>query len=485
MTEPNASPTGTNGASTLHDLFALTDEQILEIEPEAEVASGEWRVASQNLPATSTSGSQRTAERVIPSEPAAGESGDRGNVVATAENGTLVTNHQSPGTDSPPQWLADRMADPQLGAEARELWNAAQLARQGEQSRQEASAFREVFAKPEDARTAAQRARLLDDIDRVYFAGDATQRAELAASMLREDPAAFREMVFVGLRALEQSGQGTATPVNSDTVGARHAVPAHARDGSVISSEAPDPVISRSAATRNPSSSDTAEAPQSKRDSSAPTISNASSMTESSHQSPITSPQFAAYAAFERSANADLERTVGAAIDRTLDQALPNANRADAGEMKSRLAAAIRQDIERALQGDRQLGEQVAQILAPRRLNDEARAQVVRLIGDRAHQLVPTAAKRVLSTWTETTLAAHHARSSRTEAAAARREVAPAHPSGEPTNADSRTAAAATPRHAAHNRLDAGRSAAVSRSATSGSRRLDYRRLSDEQILDL
>ncbi len=95
------------------------------------------------------------------------------------------------------------MSDPQAGAEARALWDSVQ------QSRTEAAGFREIFAKPEEARAAAQRARLLDDIDHAYFAGDATLRASLAASMLREDPAAFREMVFAGLRALEEGAQAS------------------------------------------------------------------------------------------------------------------------------------------------------------------------------------------------------------------------------------------------------------------------------------
>ena len=54
-----------NGHTALHDLFALTDEQILEIEPEAQgtVASGESRVASQQAP-RSTSQPGATGEEL-------------------------------------------------------------------------------------------------------------------------------------------------------------------------------------------------------------------------------------------------------------------------------------------------------------------------------------------------------------------------------------------------------------------------------------
>ncbi len=343
-----------------------------------------------------------------------------------------VSSHQA---IDPPQWLAERMADPQAGAEARELWDGVQ------QSRQEAAAFREVFAKPEDARAAAQRFRLLDDIDRAYFTGDSSERAQLAASMLREDPAAFREMVFAGLRALEEAGKPGATsefaqrPPN--TVGAGLAPPADAR-----AADRPGEA--------NP----------------APTSTDGDVMAH--------------YATFERAANEELERTVGGAIERTLDHALPHGNRAENAAMRSRLAATVRQDIEKALQGDRQLGEQVAQVLSARRLDSNARAQVVRLIGDRAQQLVPGTAKRVLGEWTQTTLDSHRGRTNRIQTAAARRDVATA--SSESRAASSAANSARPTQTQNQNRQRDTRSSA--QAGTSHGRKVDYRRISDEQILD-
>jgi len=133
------------------------------------------------------------------------------------------------------------------------------------------------------------------------------------------------------------------------------------------------------------------------------------------------------------------------------------------------LNGAIRQDVEAALKGDRQLSEQVAQILSGRRLDNETRAQVVRLIGERAQQLVPVAAKRVLSDWTQTTLAAHRGNAARGDAASTRREVAPASLPAGPTAGPNR----------AHTK-EPNRSA-----SRSDSRRVDYGKLSDDQILDL
>jgi hypothetical protein len=335
------------------------------------------------------------------------------------------------------------MADPQSGAEARELWNGVQ------QSRQEAAAFREVFAKPKDARVAAERSRLLDDIDRAYFAGDASQRAQFAASMLREDPAAFREMVFAGLRALEETGKSSLT--NGVTGNSTNGVAGNSAR-SVGAGLAP-PADARATGDRSGGASPT----------------------------PTIDPSVAAnYAAFERAANEDLERSVGGSIDRTLDQALPHGNRAENAAMRGRLAATIRQDVEKALQGDRQLGEQVSQVLASRRLDNESRSQIVRLIGERAQQLVPGAAKRVLSEWTQTTLDSHRGRTSRIDNAAARRDVATANP--EPRTATSAPSSASSTQNQNRQR-DALRNSGQA-GTSSAARKVDYRRVSDEQILN-
>jgi hypothetical protein len=192
----------------------------------------------------------------------------------------------------------------------------------------------------------------------------------------------------------------------------------------------------------------------------------------------------AAYAAFERAANEDLERSVGSAIERTLTQALPVAQpflavRPGADEqgrvpaLRERLSASVRAEVEKALQGDRQLGEQVAQIVASRRFDHEARAQVVRLIGERAQQLVPGAAKRVLNEWTQTTLAALRGRTQRADALPASEHLAPAHAAARPVSSEQRPT----------RRQDAPRSSG--QAGATKSQPINYRKLSDEQILDL
>src|SRR3981189_1972623 len=213
-----------NGESSLHDFFALSDEQILAIEPEKEVARSDSRATSEQAPAN-------RSEIAVPT--------------TTAPSST----HREPRVTSqnaaePPAWLAAQMRDAWGGEEAREFWDGVQ------QARSEAAAYRAAIASPEDARAlkelypggvnearaAAERARLLDEVDRAYFGADgnsaeqlSASRAQLAQRMLREDPAAFREMVEAGVRALQEvtetqrpTGKSLASAVShaqNDTIG--------------------------------------------------------------------------------------------------------------------------------------------------------------------------------------------------------------------------------------------------------------------------
>ncbi len=443
-----------NGKSMLHDLFALTDEQILEIEPEAQdVEIGAPQTASSHAPKGNPSTSETQSASHDPSTSAPARVGAsaqddiKGDDVPGAQPGLAVPQE-------PPRWVAEAISDPQRGGEARAFWEGAQKAQQ------EALAYREVFAQPEEARAAAERARVLEEIDRAYFGatGNSAEqtsaaRAQLAQMMLQENPAAFREMVFAGLRVLEETGKQGSTEAGNVTAAA----------GGNKTAIHPGQQSSQDSSRRG-----------------------GLGMTENNSG---RDAQLAAYVAFEKAANEELEKSVGGAIERTIAQALPNAGRASEGgrggagqapPLHGRLSAAVRQDIEAALKGDRQLSEQIALIISGRRPGDagtptprfdgDTRAQVVRLIDERAKQLVPGAAKRVLQDWTQTTLATHRSRTRQNETAAARSDLAPA-------NGDTKTPP-----------LRSGNTSQTSDRNKSGGNRsgkVDYRKLSDEQILNL
>ena len=445
MNSQTPSATASNGESSVQDLFVLSDEQILEIEPEAVAAGNAGSAAPTEIPISANSSVGAVAAARVASQ----QSPPPGHQPTEQSTGAQP---QLAAPQEPPPWLAAQMKDPLSGHEAREFWDGAQ------QARSEAATYRAAFATPEDARAlkelypggvsearaAAERGRLLEEIDRAYFgaAGNSPEqlsasRAQLAQRMLREDPAAFREMVAAGLQALQEAEQGSGAAANQTTLPRLAQVFAESR--STVGAQ------SRHSGTPQPGNTSAGQA------------------------------HVAAYAAFERAANEDLERSVGGAIERTLAQALPSIEQRNtpgqagtqrAAPLQERLASSIRAEVEKALQGDRQLGEQVAQILSSRRFDNDARAQVVRLIADRAQQLVPSAAKRVLNEWTQTTLAAHRGSTQRADSTSSRADVAP-------TSIPSRPVAS---EKAPTRRQDA---------SPTKSQPVNYRKLSDEQILDL
>ncbi len=389
--------TGANGHTHLQDLFVLSDEQILQIEPEAQDVE-----VRADLDASDAAANSRQTDS------------------SRAVEATSGLNQ----TIEPPPWLAKQMKDPWAGEEARELWEGVQRAQA------EAAEYRQVFEKPEAARNAAERARALDEFDAAYFGAagksaeeTSTARVALAQRMLREDPAAFAEMVAAGVKALEETKrQGSAVAATQNTT-------ANAATGAT----------------------------------------NGSSMQEANQEA---QRQLAAYSEFEKATNADLEKSVGYAIERTLQQALPNTGRGESESLKARLTSSVRQEIEKALQGDRQLGEQVAQVLSSRRFDETARAQVVRLINERAQQLVPNATKRVLNDWTQATLAGASRKNDRSGVAEDIRELAPA-------ASGTRVAPTSSGKQKETTRATRSNDPAPNKG------RVDYRRLSDEQILAL
>jgi hypothetical protein len=299
-----------NGQGSSHELFALTDEQILEISPESsdvEFLSGQ-RPTSAKEPAGGT-------PVCLPARSAASLQQRPGAAEASQAQTPSADHSAQPRVavpQEPPEWLAQRMRDPWNGDEAREFWQGIQ------KERLDAAVYREVFAKPEDARAlkelypggvaearaAAERARVLDDIDRAYFGTTgksqdvSASREQLAQMMMREDPAAFREMVFAGLRALEQSGAQIGAEAGSRA--------------NLISAPA------GSSATQ--SQSDLKSAPA-----------NGPAQTQSDPSGADHDARLSAYVSFEKAANEELERSIGNAISRTIEQALPNVGRGSQG----------------------------------------------------------------------------------------------------------------------------------------------------------
>jgi len=465
VTASVATELGSGGTS--QEVFALTDEQILGMEPEAGVASGSSLTEEQLLEATGTSVERGAVEGAAEGKATTGDAAPRD---ATEQAKAI-------GAQAPPQWLAERMRDPWHGEEAKELWEGAV------QARQEAAAYREAIATPAEARalkeiypggvneakSAAERARQLDEFDGAYFGAPgkpaealSAARVQLAQRLMEQDPAAFREMVAAGVRLLE--GRGQSSP------GSEQRQDAGSKPGSLDSGLQNAQTFARD--------------DNRLKDIGGHTPGTAETLRVSGQAGVSVPPEVANhYATFEKATNADLEKSVGGAIARAMEQALPNLKSLDrAGRdgaaqgtpLQERLGAAVREDVEAALKSDAQLGEQVAKILGARRFDDATRAQVVRVINARAQQLVPGAVKRVVGSWTTATLG------TRGKSRAAEEGL-------DDSRAARETAAKPTPQTGksgqSSGRSESSEARAPGRVANRG--RVDYGKLSDEQILEL
>jgi len=448
------------------EVFALTDEQIVGVEPDGGPLGGgaEVEVLRDAKDASLRMTNVKTADEKLLG------GGDEKSLTPEGVSYRDGVNNRPDGASSSegnatevPQWLAERMKDPWHGDEAKELWDDKQ------RTEKEVAAYREVFATAEDARAlkeiypggasearaAAERARELDAIDAAFYRGDSAARAQLARQMMQQDPAAFREMVEAGVRLLGAGGRlgnGAEASASQDAVN----MPRSLHSG-------PQEARSSGRDDRN-AGADTENA----------------GMTASATEEVV-----GAYREFEKAANTELEKSVGGAIARMMEQALPNlrvnSSRVDPGggvnpPLQERLAGAVREEVEAALKSDGQLGEQVAKILAGRRFDEGARAQVVRLIDARAQQLVPGAVRRVVGSWTQATLSARG--KGRNPAEAEREEL------GETGRREAAPGARKENDRAVSGRNE--KTSATRREAgAGGGRRVDYGRISDEEILGL
>ncbi|HEV2101816.1 MAG TPA: hypothetical protein VGR58_03465 [Candidatus Acidoferrum sp.] len=377
------------------------------------------------------------------------------------------------------------MKDPWVGDEARELWEGVQ------RTQREAAAYREAFGTPEDARalkeiypggvaeakSAAERARELAEIDTVFFGAPGRPAEELRAGrtalvekLYAQDPAAFREMVEAGARLLEKAGTGNKVASDEWRVASenRSLHPGESHGTRIERSESQtarptgrdDRLVHEQGTPRQESGG----APPDGKGTQA--------------RMPVPQEVAERYREFERATNAELEKSVGGAIGRAMEAALPNLRNASGSggngqtaHLPERLRTAVREEVEAALRSDAFLGEQVARVLSGRRLDESARAQVVRLIDARAQQLVPGAVRRVVASWTQATLGA---RKSDAGVESVSRGVDER--GAERAQSSSRKATVA-------NSSGERNGQPAARSVPRG--RVDYRKLSDEQILGM
>jgi len=272
-----------------------------------------------------------------------------------------------------------------------------------------------------EARQWREAAKDVATLDAAYFSGDAGARSGLAARLYQSDPAAFREMLAESARMLASRDPQALAEL--------------ARQLGVSEAQAPGTATKSLGQAARSAESGVATQNQMSPDN----LGTAAFPAE-------------AYRAFESATNEDVARSTREAIERTLGSTLPEG----IGEgARRRIGDDIFQELHATLSADRELSRQVGDILRGWHFDGATKQQIVSLISSRARAAMPEVSRRVVAEWTSSVLASDRARAARVDAAASRRDITGGRlPAAVPANA-------LTPR------------------------RVDYSRMSDEQILDL
>jgi len=256
---------------------------------------------------------------------------------------------------------------------------------------QDAHAYRETFATPEEARAATALLADLDRMDALFFSRRPEDHAALARAVADLDPAAFA--------SLAQAMTGLATEAQrrgENGAGSRG-----------VSSPSPNsPVIPRSEATRNLSSDAAREIPRPQE------------RTRDDNAEPTPTP---AQTEFFHAANAAAVQGVLDAIESQVERLLPDGVSKNA---RNRVVGEIYRELDTTLRSNRQLAQQMREAFRGGALDADHQRAIVSLVTGRARQALPGVAKRVLNEWTSTVVAANQDRRARQRAAERRVDIA-------------------------------------------------------------
>ena len=347
---------------------------------------------------------------------------------------------------------------------------------------QDANAFREAFATPEDARAATGLLADLDRMDSLFFSKRAEDHAELARSIASLDPGAFaslaqamaaQAMAAVGAQSPSHSAAPAATPlaanppVGTASVGAQHgtaalttsAVPGadswrradhqagappdlgrHSEERRDVAPSSRSPLRDeqslfvspgglRSQSKRDPSSL-MRLAPQddgalgesvARNGVASPSTPGGHSRAVSLRTSADPAAPTLAQTNFFHATNAAAVETVIDAIEAQVERLLPDGVSKNA---RNRVVGEIYRELDGTLRSNRQLTQQMREAFRSGSLDADHQRAIVSLIAGRARQALPGVAKRVLNEWTSTVVAANQDRRARQRAAERRVDIA-------------------------------------------------------------
>ncbi|MHB8539418.1 MAG: hypothetical protein ACYDCD_00540 [Candidatus Acidiferrales bacterium] len=312
---------------------------------------------------------------------------------------------------------------------------------------EDAQAYRVVFPSPQAAQDAKNQ---LDELDKMFFSAQPNDHAALAARIHELSPEAFQS--FAHAVQAHAAKVGATSDQTLGTAAANGTTP-NESNGSRATNLSGD--IAQNAANQKASVGDVAQGYSSRPAESANGVVQRNPGTGDAAQPaavPPSDPHRTAQIAFFHDTNAAAVEHILGAIHAQVNRLLPDS--VPAGT-RNRIVGEVYREIDSTLRANRQLGKQLREAFQAGSGDSAHQRAIVTLVAGRAKQALPSVAKRVIGEWTQSIVAANRERLSRHEAASKRVDIA-----------------------------GGGSSDGVNRKPISP-RDVDYRRLSDADILNL
>lgn len=292
-------------------------------------------------------------------------------------------------------------AHPQLRA----AWDAAQQ-------------FQSVFTTPAAAQDAKSQ---LDELDEMFFSGDPSAQAALAARIHELSPAAFHSLTNA---MQEHSAQLASQGAAHNSAGE----PSRSEDGSAATQNSPSG--QPTAATNDPSNPafNSAQGSGAQNTLTASAARNAAAArprdagvgaVQNSAELQKAAARTSQLAFFHSTNNAAVHQVL-AAIESQVAHLLPASVSAPT---KTRLVGEIYRDLSSALGANPQLGHQLRQAFRFGAGDAAHQRAIVSLVAGRARQALPSIARRVINEWTHGVVSANQEKISRQSASAKRVDI--------------------------------------------------------------
>lgn len=275
-----------------------------------------------------------------------------------------------------------------------------------------AQEFQSVFATPAAAQDAKSQ---LDDLDSMFFSGDPSSQAALAARIHDLSPEAFHALAQAMQMHAIQVGKQNSAPSSTDPQEA-NAVADNISSSGAFAPSAQSPVSQTPVQSRPENASD----PASTSRNVAPTQPRSANPAAQSSPELQSAATHATQLAFFHSTNSAAVHQVLGAIESQVAHLLPASISAPT---KTRIVGEIYRDLGSTLNANRQLGHQLRQAFRSGAGDAAHQRAIVALVTGRARQALPSIARRVINEWTHGVVSANQEKLSRQSSSAKRVDI--------------------------------------------------------------